>query len=599
VSARINHPYLSSNYVEARAYQLKALNSVLNSSTLLVLPTAMGKTPIEFMAIAEKLLQNPGKKALLIAPTNPLLAQHFSDAEKFLNIPSEEIVMINGGIHWKKREGIVKNAKLVLSTPQVIRNDVKRGILSLSNYCLLVIDEAHHASGKHAMGEVADQYLEHAISGLLLGATASPGSTEKSIINLTNRLDSKNIFSMQRSNPLIKPYAIELESNVINLDLPIKIQEMVEPLKKWLDGMVETLQRTGVYLHKGIVTRTGLNDAMKRANYLIERKSQHGWNSIKIIVDAIRVLQLINLISTQGIISTRNYMRRAESQFQKGEKKLSRFVQKKEFIDLKNEIYNMKEIHNKMDKVKELVKEQIEMDPDSRIIVFASLRDSVKSISITLNGINGINAIPFVGQSSRDGDEGMTQKQQISTLNKFREGELNVLVATSVGEEGLDIPSADRVVFYEPVASEIRTIQRRGRTGRHKDGYVYILVSKNTRDEGIRHAAVAKEIRMHRILNRVKNQRNLSFNYKNPINKLNNFTVSIHENEYDVQSFIKLEEERLKEISKKDTIGDPGKNNQKLKNEMRDISNNLSISQKLRPLGQTGLEQFNLKSEEE
>ncbi|MED5485566.1 MAG: hypothetical protein VYE59_03015, partial [Candidatus Thermoplasmatota archaeon] len=82
-------------------------------------------------------------------------------------------------------------------------------------------------------------------------------------------------------------------------------------------------------------------------------------------------------------------------------------------------------------------------------------------------------------------------------------------------------------------------------------------------------------------------------------NKLNNFTVSIHENEYDVQSFIKLEEERLKEISKKDTIGDPGKNNQKLKNEMRDISNNLSISQKLRPLGQTGLEQFNLKSEEE
>ena len=131
MSARINHPYLSSNYVEARAYQLKALNSILNSSTLLVLPTAMGKTPIEFMAIAEKLLQNPEKKALLIAPTNPLLAQHFSDAEKFLNIPSEEIVMINDGIHWKKREGIVKNAKLVLSTPQVIRNDVKRGILSL------------------------------------------------------------------------------------------------------------------------------------------------------------------------------------------------------------------------------------------------------------------------------------------------------------------------------------------------------------------------------------------------------------------------------------------------------------------------------------
>lgn len=599
MSARINHPYLSSDYVEARAYQLKALNSILNSSTLLVLPTAMGKTPIEFMAIAEKLLQFPAKKALLIAPTNPLLAQHFSDAKKFLNIQPENIVMINGGIHWKKREEIVKNAKLILATPQVIRNDVKRGSLSLSEYCLLVIDEAHHASGKHAMAEVADQYLESANSGLLLGATASPGSTEKAIINLTNRLDSKSIFSMQRSNPLIKPYSIELESKVINLDLPIKIEEMIEPLKKWLDGMVETLQRTGVYLQKGIITRTGLNDAMKRANYLIERKSQHGWNSIKIIVDAIRVLQLINLISTQGIISTRNYMRRTESQFQKGEKKLSRFVQKKEFIDLKNEIYNMKEIHNKMDKVKELVKEQIDLSPNSRIIVFASLRDSVRSISISLNGINGVNAIPFVGQSSREGDDGMTQKQQISTLNKFREGELNVLVATSVGEEGLDIPSADRVVFYEPVASEIRTIQRRGRTGRHKDGHVYILVSKNTRDEGIRHAAVAKEIRMHRILNRVKSQRDLSYNYKNPINKLNNFIVSIHGNKYDVESYIKSEEERLKEIPKKDTLINSEENKNNSGNKMRDLSNNLSISQKLRPIGQTGLEQFNLKSEEE
>ena len=599
MSARINHPYLSSDYVEARAYQLKALNSILNSSTLLVLPTAMGKTPIEFMAIAEKLLQFPAKKALLIAPTNPLLAQHFSDAKKFLNIQPENIVMINGGIHWKKREEIVKNAKLILATPQVIRNDVKRGSLSLSEYCLLVIDEAHHASGKHAMAEVADQYLESANSGLLLGATASPGSTEKAIINLTNRLDSKSIFSMQRSNPLIKPYSIELESKVINLDLPIKIEEMIEPLKKWLDGMVETLQRTGVYLQKGIITRTGLNDAMKRANYLIERKSQHGWNSIKIIVDAIRVLQLINLISTQGIISTRNYMRRTESQFQKGEKKLSRFVQKKEFIDLKNEIYNMKEIHNKMDKVKELVKEQIDLSPNSRIIVFASLRDSVRSISISLNGINGVNAIPFVGQSSREGDDGMTQKQQISTLNKFREGELNVLVATSVGEEGLDIPSADRVVFYEPVASEIRTIQRRGRTGRHKDGHVYILVSKNTRDEGIRHAAVAKEIRMHRILNRVKSQRDLSYNYKNPINKLNNFIVSIHGNKYDVESYIRSEEERLKEIPKKDTLINSEENKNNSGNKMRDLSNNLSISQKLRPIGQTGLEQFNLKSEEE
>ena len=600
MSARINHPYLSSNFVEARAYQLKALNAILDSSTLLVLPTAMGKTPIELMTVADRLFQFPTKKAILIAPTNPLLSQHYQDAKKFLNIPEESIVMINGGIHWKKRQEIIKNARLILATPQVIRNDVNRGSMSLTNYCLLVIDEAHHASGKHAMAQVADMYLEQANSGLLLGATASPGSTDKAIIDLTKRLDAHRIFSMQRKNSLIKPYTTELESKIILLDLPKKIEELAAPLKIWLEEMVDRLQKMGVYLHKGVVTRGGLNDAMKRAGYLLERKSQHGWHSMKLVGDSIRVLQLINLITTQGIISTRNYIRRTTIQFEKGEKKLAKFIQKKEFQELKKEINNMKEVHNKMDKVLELVREQINFNPESRIIVFASLRDSVRTISISLNGIKGVNAVPFIGQSSREGEDGMSQKQQISTLNEFREGELNVLVATSVGEEGLDIPSADRVIFYEPVASEIRTIQRRGRTGRHREGHVFILVSKETRDEGIRYAAAAKEIRMHRILNRVKNQRKLSFNLNKPINRLKQFTIQTNQGEITADLFIISEEKRLKETpnKEKEILNKKTKTNN-TGNEMIIPKNNLSLSQRLRPKGQSGLEQFEKITEEE
>ena len=588
MSAIINHPNLSSGKIEARAFQLK--DSILNSSTLLVLPTGTGKTPIEFMAIADKLAESPEKKALLIAPTNPLLSQHFKDAKNFLNIPSNSIIMINGGIHWKKRAELIKDATLILATPQVIRNDVKRESIDLLDFCLLVIDEAHHAAGKHAMAEVADIYLNHTKKGLLLGATASPGSTDKSIINLTERLDIKNIFSMQRTNPLIKPYTSELESKFITLELPSKIEKLVEPLKKWLDEMVEKLQRIGVYLHKGVITTAGLNDAMRRAQFLIERKSQYGWNSMKIIADSIRVLQLINLITTQGIMSTRNYMRRTLSQFEKGEKKLSRIVQRKEFIDLKKEIFEMKEIHNKIEKVCDLVKEQIEINPESRIIVFASLRDSVRSISIKLNSINEVNSIPFIGQSSREGDEGMSQKKQISTLNDFKNGKLNVLVATSVGEEGLDIPSADRVIFFEPVASEIRTIQRRGRTGRHSDGYVFVLISKDTRDEGIRYAAAAKEVRMYKILNRVKNQRKLSFEIQNKSNVLNRFSIIKDNKNIPAMEYIKLEEKRLKQ--KNPDIGKTNNNKDVAPKELIIPQNSHSFSQKLRPKGQSGLEEF-------
>ena len=589
MSARISHPNLSSKDIEARAYQLKALNNILHSSTLLVLPTGMGKTPIELMAVADKIYQSPHKKVIFLAPTNPLLSQHYKDAKKFLNIPEESIIMINGGINWKKRQEMAQNAKLILATPQVIRNDVNRGSLSLVNCSLLVIDEAHHASGKHAMAQVADLYLKQSNQGLILGATASPGSTDKAIINLINRIGSSNIFSMEKNNPLVKPYVSQLESIIITMDLPKKLEDLSIPLKKWLEEMVEQLRRVGVYLHKGVITTSGLNDSMRRASFLIDRKSQHGWNSMKLIADSIRVLQLINLITTQGIISTRNYMRRIIGQFENGEKKLSRLVNKKEFIDLKQEISNMHEIHNKMEKVVQLVKEQINLDNQSRIIVFASLRDSVKNIAITLNGIEGINAVPFIGQSSRGADEGMSQKKQISTLDDFREGKLNVLVATSVGEEGLDIPSADRVIFYEPVASEIRTIQRRGRTGRHRSGYVFVLVSKDTKDEGIRFAANAKENRMYRILNKVKNQKRLSFNPINSQNKLNNFKIILDNDEISVDSFIKSEEMRLKEDSKKETPEELEKNED---TKLNIPKNNLSISQKLRPSGQSGLEEF-------
>jgi|TARA_B100001741_G_C16548219_1_gene597974 ERCC4-related helicase len=589
VSARISHPNLSSKDIEARAYQLKALNNILHSSTLLVLPTGMGKTPIELMAVADKIYQSPHKKVIFLAPTNPLLSQHYKDAKKFLNIPEESIIMINGGINWKKRQEMAQNAKLILATPQVIRNDVNRGSLSLVNCSLLVIDEAHHASGKHAMAQVADLYLKQSNQGLILGATASPGSTDKAIINLINRIGSSNIFSMEKNNPLVKPYVSQLESIIITMDLPKKLEDLSIPLKKWLEEMVEQLRRVGVYLHKGVITTSGLNDSMRRASFLIDRKSQHGWNSMKLIADSIRVLQLINLITTQGIISTRNYMRRIIGQFENGEKKLSRLVNKKEFIDLKQEISNMHEIHNKMEKVVQLVKEQINLDNQSRIIVFASLRDSVKNIAITLNGIEGINAVPFIGQSSRGADEGMSQKKQISTLDDFREGKLNVLVATSVGEEGLDIPSADRVIFYEPVASEIRTIQRRGRTGRHRSGYVFVLVSKDTKDEGIRFAANAKENRMYRILNKVKNQKRLSFNPINSQNKLNNFKIILDNDEISVDSFIKSEEMKLKEDSKKETPEELEKNED---TKLNIPKNNLSISQKLRPSGQSGLEEF-------
>ncbi len=111
---------------------------------------------------------------------------------------------------------------------------------------------------------------------------------------------------------------------------------------------------------------------------------------------------------------------------------------------------------------------------------------------------NGIACERFVGQATKDTEKGLSQKKQIAALTRFREGEFKVLIATSVGEEGLDVPSTDMVIFYEAVPSEIRSIQRKGRTGRSRAGRVVVLVTKGTSDEVFRHVSQAKETRMHK-----------------------------------------------------------------------------------------------------
>ena len=94
----------------------------------------------------------------------------------------------------------------------------------------------------------------------------------------------------------------------------------------------------------------------------------------------------------------------------------------------------------------------------------------------------------------------MDQQLQTQTLDSFRKGEFKVLVSSSIGEEGLHVPDVDLVVFYEAVPSEIRYIQRRGRTGRTTEGRVVILLAEGTVDEAYYYTTLQKESRMRELV---------------------------------------------------------------------------------------------------
>jgi Fanconi anemia group M protein len=158
--------------------------------------------------------------------------------------------------------------------------------------------------------------------------------------------------------------------------------------------------------------------------------------------------------------------------------------------------------HPKLEKLLEIVKKEVEMNHRTKIIVFANYRSSVEKI-VKMLQLNGIEAREFIGQAVKDG-KGLKQKEQIEILNEFDLELFNVLTATQVGEEGLSLSEVNLVVFYEPVPSEIRKIQRSGRTARTAPGKVIFLITKNTRDEGYYWSAIHKEMRMKKILYEMK-----------------------------------------------------------------------------------------------
>lgn len=592
--ATIIHPYLNDG-VEARAYQIRSLRSALTSSSLMVMPTGFGKTAVEWMMMAEYLKHDNGK-ILLIAPTTGLVEQQQRMAREMINLDDEKISRYTGETAPAKRPQIWTESKIIMATSQVIRNDAQSGAINLSDVSLLIVDEAHHATGKHAYAQVGDLYLESNPDAIVLAATASPGSNEKNILEVAKRLGIERLDVSRREEPLLEPYSVELDNTPIRVDLPDELTTLIYPLQEHQNEEVKRLQRLGFLAPTQHLTSKIIDAAQKNASIAIQRRDPRGYDAARRISDLRRMHLLIDLLKTQGMKSASSYLQRAEEDGRSGDRGTNRFVSLGPVHNFRIAARDLPELHPKVEEIYSLVTQQLESKPKSKILIFTEFRDTVENLVGNLSSIENASVDKFIGQSSRGKRKGMNQKQQLEQLRRFRSGEINVLVATSVGEEGLDVPSADLVLLYEPVPSAIRAIQRRGRTARQSDGTVKTLIAKNTRDEFVHSAAKIREERMYVLLDRIQKRGRLPRRPPATNDVLNNFKVKYSENEIiDAAEFLQIEIDRLvtelpfksPEINSKKEEKEQLKSNSEIKLEPIDR----------RPRNQTGLDSFFQKKE--
>ena len=501
--------------ITPREYQEEIFKTCVEKNCLVVLPTGLGKTLIALMLTIERMKTFPGEKVLFLAPTKPLAEQHLKYFKKNLPELFGEMQLFTGSVNPENRKKIWQTADIIFSTPQCIANDLRKKMYSLQNVCLLIEDEAHRCIKNYDYKYIAEEYRAQSLHPRIMGLTASPGSEKSKIKDICKNLSIEEVELRTRESSDVKGHLQELEFEKRMLDFPPEFEEIRHVLLKLFNDYVSELRERKVLF--GPASKTELINLQKKisATLLSNNRNFNYMQGASACAQAIKIQHALELLETQTLEGFYKYL---QGLFEQAAKKQSRgvvkLVSKPEFnfvFSQTNELLIKKREHPKMQELIKIIKEEKKENPKMKMIIFTQFRETASNISKRINELEGIKSKIFIGQAKKDSAKGLNQKQQKKIIEEFSEGKINVLSATCIAEEGLDIPEVNIVVFYEPIPSAIRTIQRAGRTARLMKGKLIVLITKKTRDEAFFYVSKSREKKMKTAIESIKEDLNKGF----------------------------------------------------------------------------------------
>ncbi len=434
----VEHPLLKKK-LEPRKYQLRIARNALSQNTLAILPTGLGKTVIAVLVLAE-VLNRTSSTALFLAPTKPLVLQHVSFLRDCLKLPRSRIFALTGSERPLKRSSLWTHARVVVATPQTVQKDLLAGRYTLGDIGLVVFDEAHRTVGKYAYVGIAEHLMRVAPLARILGLTASLRPDQERIDAVRSNLAIERIEIRTDSDPDVNPYIQGIDIEWVKVKPPRWMSQISRLLTEAYFDWLNQLRKKGF-----LRDRKNVNVTIKDLNSVAAEirgkmgavKSRGGpafwlYHASRYHQLAMKGNHAIETIETQGRAQFLAYV---EPMFRKGRTRHDASFVKDDRVKRAVEIAKSikRSVHPKMSKLKSILRDETNRDPKTRIIVFSQTRDTSNLVLEMLKRAR-VSAKLFVGQGTRKGRKGMTQRTQAQTREAFERGDFNVLVATAIAE---------------------------------------------------------------------------------------------------------------------------------------------------------------------
>ncbi|KAJ3713612.1 hypothetical protein C8R42DRAFT_727088 [Lentinula raphanica] len=528
----------ASGSIETRGYQQEMLEESLRQNIIIAMDTGSGKTHIAVLRLKHESERQLGKISWFLAPTVALCQQQSEVIKKGLPV---SVGLISGALapdQWKDAslwKAVLNTHRVMVSTPQVLLDALRHGYIIMGDIGLIIFDEAHHAVDNDPYNRIMQEFYHplppmhsglngvasrqrHLERPMILGLTASPifgGNVDRAFQKIELNLDCRIISPRRQRKELEqyvhrpvfkhiiydtpsmdKPFSTNLASleyvyDQLNIENDPYVKSLRHQLSKTIphhpdynridQQLSKTIQNQGTFTHKG------LRDLIRSAQEI--RDEVGAWAADWYVAEVIQH-------GKKAAQASEHIMLTWQSQ------------EKAYLLDIINQIqltpvsYDPDDIVGEQsDKVSALIQcllnEKEEAEKNNELfsgLVFVQRRDVVLALTellkhhpVTKSEFNVGSLLGASDSSHRHSFLDITRKflknTQDEVLMDFKLGDKNLIISTSVAEEGIDVQACGCVIRWDQPPNMASWAQSRGRARRKRSTFI-MMFEEGTMNHG-------------------------------------------------------------------------------------------------------------------